>query len=196
MNVIILAGGLESRIAGLWDKPKCLIPYKGLPLLAHHLHRLERVLPVPDRIVVSVFKRPEVIRGWLDETRWGKRVSVIADGDEPLGTAGALRYVCITQGLSGPLLVFNGDTLITFSLRHFLNHALHAANSVVAATNNDTFAGCCMIQAHDLPDLLNTHHKNLDTYLAEAERHTVESFLDVGTPEGFNSPERQCDDYN
>src|SRR3990167_7061162 len=40
MNVAILCGGYGTRLAGLWDGPKCLVPLgDGGPIIAHLIRR-------------------------------------------------------------------------------------------------------------------------------------------------------------
>jgi len=112
MTVFVLAGGLGTRIAGLYpDLPKALVPVAGRPFIDHVLDQLERG-GIRD-VVVCAGHRATPLVDHLDHVkRSGLRVVV---EPEPLGTAGALAFARETLDVeSGTFLALNGDTWAEF----------------------------------------------------------------------------------
>jgi len=92
LPIAILAGGLGTRLEGLTGgRPKPIVDVNGEPFLAHQLRLLStRGLT---RAVVCVGHRGEMIEAAIgDGRRYGVTVQFSRDGDQPLGTAGAVRH--------------------------------------------------------------------------------------------------------
>jgi D-glycero-alpha-D-manno-heptose 1-phosphate guanylyltransferase len=111
---IVLAGGRGTRISHLHpDVPKPFIKAAGLPFIAWVLRHLrEQGLR---RAVVSLGHLAEVGREQLAKCGvQGLRIDTVAERS-PLGTAGALRYAAEVVPDADPLMLLNGDSLVTAS---------------------------------------------------------------------------------
>src|SRR3990172_8199178 len=102
MDVVILTGGLGTRLKGVWDRPKCLIPVGGVTLL----HRLfDIITPLhPKTVVLALGHLATEVDAWLAAQRkighdlggayshwpWFFQLGCAYE-NTPLGTAGALR---------------------------------------------------------------------------------------------------------
>jgi NDP-sugar pyrophosphorylase family protein len=108
--VIILAGGLATRLRPITEKiPKALIEVGGQPFIAHQL-RLLRSRGI-ERVIISTWYRGEMIRDYVGNgSQFGIHVEYIPDGDNPLGTGGAIRRAL--KLLDGPFFVLYGDSYL------------------------------------------------------------------------------------
>jgi len=90
LPVAILAGGLGTRMyPRTRSVPKALLEVAGEPFVAHQLRRL--AAGGYERIVILTGYLGEMIEEFVgDGARFGVQVSYVADGDVPLGTAGAV----------------------------------------------------------------------------------------------------------
>lgn len=88
MKAFLLAAGLGTRLRPLTDStPKCLLPIRGVPLLAIWLDLCHR--HGIDEVLINTHCHGESIRNYLTAHRNGVKTSVI---DEPvlLGSAGTI----------------------------------------------------------------------------------------------------------
>jgi NDP-sugar pyrophosphorylase family protein len=108
--VIILAGGLATRLRPITEKiPKALIEVGGQPFIAHQL-RLLRSRGI-ERVIISTWYRGEMIRDYVGNgSQFGIHVEYISDGDNPLGTGGAIHRAL--KLLDGPFFVLYGDSYL------------------------------------------------------------------------------------
>ena len=113
--MLILAGGLATRLRPITEKiPKALVEICGEPFLAHQL-RLLRSSGVT-QVVLSVAYRGEMIRDWAgDGGRFGMRIDYCFDGDQLLGTGGAIRNALPLLGEH--FLVLYGDSYLPCDYR-------------------------------------------------------------------------------
>ncbi|MCS7314418.1 MAG: nucleotidyltransferase family protein [Bryobacterales bacterium] len=115
LPVAILAGGLGTRLRPLTEKlPKSLAPVAGEPFLAHQLRLLARA--GFQRVVLCVGHMGEAIREFAgDGAAFGLEIAYSEDGDQPLGTAGAVRKAL---DLLGPrFFVLYGDSYLPCDYR-------------------------------------------------------------------------------
>lgn len=186
MDVCILAGGKGTRLAGVWDGPKCLVPVGGKPLLELIIHKtILELETIPKNIVISVgsqTKGLDVVDWWLNRKWvWGGVDFHFAMEPAPLGRLRALLY-CL-PALTPPILVLNGDTLPRYSFQEL------GTDSAVAMYQGKP-AGAYVLSEDLIGDALGGYcgpTDNLDDLLlCFIERHVgVPGFLDVGTPAGF-----------
>ncbi len=115
LPVVILAGGLATRLRPITEKiPKALVEVAGPPFL-HHQMRLLSDNGVT-RVVMSVAYRGEMIEEFLgDGGRYGIEVSYSYDGDTYLGTAGAIKKAMPLLG--GAFFTLYGDSYLTVPFR-------------------------------------------------------------------------------
>jgi NDP-sugar pyrophosphorylase family protein len=89
--VVILAGGMATRLRPITEKiPKALVEVAGEPFIAHQLRLLHS--HGMRRIIISAWYRGDMIRDYVgDGSAFDMQVSYVFDGDQPLGTGGAIR---------------------------------------------------------------------------------------------------------
>ncbi|GAB6127073.1 nucleotidyltransferase family protein [Humidesulfovibrio idahonensis] len=121
MRAILLAAGLGTRLAPLTNVlPKCLMPVNGVPLLAYWLQAMDEA-GIAD-VLVNTHYLPDVVRGWLETTRWAGRVRMVHEA-ELLGTGGTL---LANRGFvgDGPVMLVHADNLCSADMGAFA--AAHA----------------------------------------------------------------------
>ena len=108
--VVILAGGLATRLRPITERiPKALVDVGGQPFIAHQL-RLLRSWGV-EYAVISAWYKGEMIREYVGNgNRFGMEVQYVFDGDQPLGTGGAIRQALTL--LTGAFFVLYGDSYL------------------------------------------------------------------------------------
>ena len=189
LDVCILAGGLGTRLAGVWDGPKCLVPVAGKPLL---VRLLDKVITLrPQRIVLALSHRHEEIRRLLFSIKEAIPSTIcfrICIQPAPTGTANALRDAFAVLGTDS-VLVLNGDTLPLYDL----GLLMYAASGVpeipiAAAWHSWRYAGAAVFNPIGREWVKNSTCVDLDEIiLPQAERlHMARGFIDIGTPEVFH----------
>jgi NDP-sugar pyrophosphorylase family protein len=113
--VCVLAGGLGSRLGTLTrDVPKPLIEVAGRPFAEHQLELLRR--HGAHRVVFCVGYRGELFEETLgDGGRFGLELAYSSDGDDLIGTAGAVRRALALLG--SRFMVLYGDTFLRIDYR-------------------------------------------------------------------------------
>lgn len=110
IDVVILAGGLGTRLQGVLDgRPKVLAEIHGRPFLAHLIRQLTG--QGARHLVLCLGHLAGQVTGYLAAHPVGGVTVTPVIEPEPLGTAGALRLArpALT---SDPVLVLNGDTYL------------------------------------------------------------------------------------
>ncbi len=126
-DVVILAGGRGTRIAGLFpDISKPLIPVAGKPFL----HRvIESFIPYgAKRFILAIGHKAETY-SYLPN--WGKDQKlevILSKEDHPLGSAGAVAYM-LEKIHSDEFFVINGDTILEADLSALFNYNLPSETS-------------------------------------------------------------------
>ncbi|MEM2258233.1 MAG: nucleotidyltransferase family protein [Candidatus Caldarchaeum sp.] len=120
MKAVILAGGLGLRLRPLTeDRPKAMVPVNGTPIAEIQLRWLAASLS-PELVVFACGYRWERIREYFGESYHGTPIEYVVE-DEPMGTAGALRNVIKTIGISDEnIVVMNGDVVTDLPIKHML----------------------------------------------------------------------------
>jgi len=91
MQMVVLAGGLGTRLWPLTDQmPKSLIPVNGRPFLEHQLELFKRN-GIRDIVLCVGYLGGEIKRYFGDGSRFGADIRYSEEGEELLGTAGAIR---------------------------------------------------------------------------------------------------------
>ena len=108
MIAVVLVGGEGTRLRPLTlDEPKPVLPIGGVPFLSLLLDRLAAAGVT--RVIFSCGYLPERLRAGIGTPPPGLEVEVVVE-DEPLGTAGAIRFAAAGR-VDGPFLALNGDVL-------------------------------------------------------------------------------------
>lgn len=116
MQCIILAGGLGSRIRSLNEYlPKSLIPVLGKPFLDYQLIWLEH--QGIDNVVLALGYRADLIKQYIRSNDYPNlKIDFIEDGDQPLGTAGAIRSAVESGLTEDAFFVLYGDSFLDVDL--------------------------------------------------------------------------------
>jgi NDP-sugar pyrophosphorylase family protein len=122
MTVFVLAGGLGTRIAGLYpDLPKSLIPVAGRPFIDFILESLAGK-GLTDVVVCAGHQAGPLVEHVEDGARFGVKARVVVE-DAPRGTAGALAFARrATDHDDETFLALNGDTWAEFEPGPLLAH--------------------------------------------------------------------------
>lgn len=115
-RAIIIAGGKGERLRPYTeDRPKCMIPVLGNPLLGFTLRLIS----------AHGFNRVTICCGYLNEvlkehfgdgTKYGVKIDYLVE-EEPLGRGGALRAALESMPPSNePVLAMNGDLLTNINI--------------------------------------------------------------------------------
>lgn len=124
MKAFLLAAGLGTRLRPLTDStPKCLLPIRGVPLLAIWLDLCHR--HGIDEVLINTHLHSESVRDYLSAHRNGVKTRVV---DEPalLGSAGTIlanrNWVatesCFWIIYADVLTTANLDRMMDFHLKH------------------------------------------------------------------------------
>ncbi len=113
-KAVILVGGLATRLREhVPDRPKCLVPVRGRPVVDHLLSALSN--QGFSQVVLCVGVMAEQVRAHLGSgLAFGLRVEYSQE-DQPLGTAGAVYNA--RHLLPEPFLLLNGDCLSKINFR-------------------------------------------------------------------------------
>ncbi len=123
LPVLVLAGGLGTRLRSVFKGPKAMAPISGIPFLSYLLRSL--CAAGLRRIILCVGYRQEEIVSWAgDGSAMGLSIEYSVE-KRPLGTAGALRLAADQYLTRGPFAVVNGDTLLRVDYAALLATHLH-----------------------------------------------------------------------
>ena len=114
MKAFLLAAGHGTRLRPLTDRiPKCLLPIRGVPLLAIWLEICRRY--GVDEVLVNLHSQSQMVRDFVAKTHLAIRVRLF---EEPilLGSAGTLRANRAWVACEPSFWVFYADILTTANL--------------------------------------------------------------------------------
>ena len=119
MKAIILAGGKGTRLQSVVsDLPKPLAPVQGQPFIKI-LIRFLRFHGI-NEVIISTHHLADKFEDSLNElNQTGAKVSLVKE-PLPLGTGGAVRFICKSLAPNERVLVLNGDTFFAFNLASFI----------------------------------------------------------------------------
>jgi MurNAc alpha-1-phosphate uridylyltransferase len=117
MQCVILAGGLGTRMQPLTTKvPKTLIPVAEKPFAHYQLTWLAQ--HGVTEVVYSIAVMGDLIRDYVGNGgQWNLSVNYVEDGDQLVGTGGALRRVYDAGFLDDAFLVLYGDSFLPFDFQ-------------------------------------------------------------------------------
>ena len=183
MDIAILAGGYGTRLKGLWEGPKCLVPYRGRPVIEHIVNIALELKP--RKIFLLLGYQASKVVAWREACCPHRDVVPVIE-TEPKGTAAAIRNALLL--MKAPLLVLNGDTVPQYNLwSEFTSVYDDGTRQTITAWAGGVYAGASLFGAYAMLEIENSSANNLDTFIYNTDvRHIrVSGFLDVGTPEGF-----------
>jgi NDP-sugar pyrophosphorylase family protein len=113
---VILAGGLATRMRPLTETiPKAMVLVNGRPFVDLQLSWL-RAQGVTDVVFCIAHLGDQIVAHVGDGSRWAMRVRYSNEGDDRLGTAGALRLAADRGLVSDDVFVLYGDSYLQLSL--------------------------------------------------------------------------------
>ena len=123
IDIVVLSGGLGTRIRPVFTGPKGLVPIRDRPVVAHVI---DWCLDFePNHIVIAAGYRGQELRNFLHDQYLG-RVDIEIE-ETPLGTAGCIPP--LLPQLADPFVVVNGDTLVDGDLRGLWTHHVKAGSA-------------------------------------------------------------------
>lgn len=117
MQCVVLAGGLGTRMSRFTsDIPKALIPVNGVPFLEFQLRQLEN--SGINKVTLCIGYKGEMIEDFVaNRVNLNIEIQCIYDGDQLLGTGGALRTVLELGELDEVFMLTYGDSYLTCDYR-------------------------------------------------------------------------------
>lgn len=181
MDIAILAGGYGTRLKGLWDKPKCLVPYQGRPVIEYIVNKALELKP--RKIFLLLGHKASQVVGWREDCCPHRDVVPIIE-TVPEGTASALRKALPL--MISPVLVLNGDTIPAYDLI-ILTYAFSNISRSRIAWTKGVQAGASLFSSYSLAKIQTTDEKDLRNYIFDKNNQDIEvsGFIDIGTPEYF-----------
>lgn len=118
--VVILAGGMATRLRPITEKiPKALVEVGGQPFIAHQLNLLKS--HGIRSVIISAWYKGEMIREFVGAgSRFGMEVQYTFDGENPLGTGGAIRKAL--PFINSPFFVLYGDSYLPCAYADIQTH--------------------------------------------------------------------------
>lgn len=179
--VVIMAGGRGTRLAPFTQiLPKPLIPIGDRPIIEIIMDQIAR--HGIDKFHISVNHKAHVMKAYFQE-KGGRYDIAFIEENEPLGTAGALRF--FNPDRAGPILVTNCDTLIDHPLDQILDfhRQSQARITIVGAMYRQTVPyGTCKIDTGGV--LTALEEKPSQEFLVNTGMYIVESDELAAIPEG------------
>ena len=138
MQVLILAGGLGSRVSHLENvSQKCMIKFSEKPFLEYLINNLVNCGLIDITLLLG-YKSEEIIDHFRDGSEYFANISYSIE-NEQLGTAGAVKNA--EQNIkSDYFILMNGDTYLTVDYRKF----------ILKFNNKDFDLGICIIDSNNL----------------------------------------------
>lgn len=189
MDIVILAGGYGTRLKGIWNKPKCLIPYQGQPLIEILINKALKL--GPRKVFLLLGHRASEVVQWREEHCSHKEIMMMIDPIPGGGTAYALRTWLPL--MKYPLMILNGDTIPLYDLTDVVNAFNNTTGRTVVAWANGRYAGTSLFGEYGMETIKASRETNLNAfvYASHVYRFKVSGFLDVGTPETFHKLQTQ-----
>jgi mannose-1-phosphate guanylyltransferase len=149
MQAIILSGGKGERLYPLTkDMPKPMLPINGKPHLEYQI-RLLKLHGITDIIFSTGYLHEKIEEYFGDGSKFGVNIQYQEDGDEPLGTAGALRN-CWSLIYSDDAIVMNGDILTNIDLTRLVEvHKYYRQPITMALIDVPDMSGFGIVQYDD-----------------------------------------------
>ena len=201
LDVCILAGGHGTRLAGVWDKAKCLVPVgeKGTPLIDVLLRKVFALNPRRVLLMLGIDAKAREVARSISYPCFGLQESgrLLLCFDEPAGTVAGLAAANKKGLMSSKILVLNGDTLPLYNLENFIHNAgwpfmLHS--SVAWCHNSNSYAGAALFDRGTFHWIVSSQEKDFSFYANQLFRIECfgpdlygEAFYDVGTSNNFHN---------
>lgn len=187
MEIVILAGGLGTRLQGVIGAyPKCMAPVNGKPFLAYLFDYINRQKCT--RVILSLGYKHRVITDWLDTQDLYFELDYVIE-QEPLGTGGGI-LAAMEEAVTDDVVVLNGDTMFKVDLRDQLKfHAANSASATLALKEMHAFDRYGIVETDAKNSITAFHEKQYrETGLINGGVYVLnrEHFLKKQLPEKFS----------
>jgi len=134
MRAVVLVGGEGTRLRPLTlTTPKQMLPVGGQPMIERVLGRL--AAHGVDEAVLSLGYRPDAFMDAYPDGRCAGVALRYAVEDEPLDTAGAIRFAALEAGLAETFVVVNGDVITDLDVTELVRfHRDRRAEATISLT--------------------------------------------------------------
>jgi mannose-1-phosphate guanylyltransferase len=134
MKAVVLVGGEGTRLRPLtWTTPKQMLPVGRRPMIERVLERLAG--HGIDEAVLSLGYKPDAFIDAYPDGRCAGVALRYAVEDEPLDTAGAIRFAALESGLAEAFVVVNGDVITDLDVTRLVRfHRRNGAEATIALT--------------------------------------------------------------
>lgn len=123
MKLVIIAGGKGTRL-GLKDLPKPMLEVSGKPML---VRQIELAIHYGiEEIFILTGHLSEVIESYFQRNYFSAKITIIKE-KKPLGSGGCLKL--LEQHIKDRFLVFNGDLIMDFNIKRFIEFDSMSPNS-------------------------------------------------------------------
>lgn len=147
MKALILAAGRGERLRPLTDSiPKPLVPVAGKPLIAWHLERLAAA-GIDDVVINTSWLAASLHAALGDGQPFGLRIRFSDEGDQALGTGGALAHARALLG-EDPFVLVNGDVWTDFDFARLLRPLDALAHLILVPVPAQAAQGDFHLDAH------------------------------------------------
>lgn len=187
--VVLMAGGLGSRLAPLTDEiPKPMLPVGGRPLIEYIVDQFVR--QGFRRFIFSVNYKKEIIENHFgDGSAFGASINYIEE-DARLGTAGALTL--LPENMESPFIVMNGDILTTLNFGDLVEAHLNGdAMATMAVKSHSEHVPYGVVTVDESGYLLGFEEKPLYSFNISAGINVFSREVRSAIPSGkyFDMPE-------
>lgn len=188
--LIILAGGLGSRIKHIAkDQPKALVKINGKPFISHQLSYLKE--QGIQQVFIAIGYLGFKIRSYLgDGSDIGLKITYSEDGNEPLGTGGAVLKIARSCHCEAFFVTY-GDSFLPINHRKMLefHQGLSSKPNLMAIMKNKNRLDKSNVETKD--GLVSLYDKNnptrtmdsIDYGLSILDRKT---FIECNTTQTFD----------
>ncbi len=189
MQCLILAGGfgtrMETHSKGL---PKSLIPVRGVPFINYQLRWLAG--QGITQVVLSIGYQASMIADHVGTgEKWGLEIKCIEDGDEPLGTAGAIRNAVDHDLLQDGFFILYGDSYLKANFSEVWKASENGKHAIMTVFKNDNaWDRCNVIMENDTltlflknaPQDTKTHMHHIDYGLSVMNATIITTMVPSG----------------
>jgi mannose-1-phosphate guanylyltransferase / phosphomannomutase len=134
LRAVLMAGGSGTRLRPLTcELPKPMVPVLNRPIAEHIINLLKK--HGIEEIIITLHYQPEVIQQYFgDGQDWDVAIHYSIEEEQPLGTAGSIKYV--GELLDRTFLVISGDSVTDFDLSAAIAfHRQHQAQVTMVLTS-------------------------------------------------------------
>ncbi|MFH1325228.1 MAG: nucleotidyltransferase family protein [archaeon] len=138
MKAVILCAGYATRLYPLTlDKPKCLLPVSGKPVLNYAIEKIGKVKEIDEILIVTNDKFYMDFVWWFNQNKenFKKPVKIVNDGtttnETRLGGLGDLWFAIEKEKINDDFLVILGDNLFGSDLDKIVDFFRDKKNMVV-----------------------------------------------------------------